>query len=229
MEGNIKQIQTAIFVPDFRIHSDAEKSEVFLNLINTIGDIFDKEPTMIPIPNEAPAEIPRFIFAKTDGTASCNVSRNRFDIFTHVLKPESIDVLFKAHEDLSLKVFNFINDSNVPTAIGRVGFVVHMDYEVDGDTSSADYIRRYFFKEEAATALKEMLVRMNVEGKVSGTELLLNRITEISGNRKKKIHVQFDINTLPEELEKAELNSQFEIILKEAMKCVKDERKSLLD
>lgn len=86
LEKNIFAIQVSIFF-------DPNSSISTLNLAQSIQEeyrvMFPNEPQIMPIPFDAPREIPRCIFAKENGSASLTFSLERLD-FKGIIKDGSL-------------------------------------------------------------------------------------------------------------------------------------------
>ena len=66
---------------------NSNKLDLAQKITQGTGNIFDGPPTILPIPNDAPQEIPRIILKDNTNTLNCNVCINR------------IDLLFKENKD----------------------------------------------------------------------------------------------------------------------------------
>ena len=54
-----------------------KKVQAAAELTNQLADLFDEEPILLPVPDDAPVEIPRIILRSKDGRHSSNISLNR--------------------------------------------------------------------------------------------------------------------------------------------------------
>jgi len=74
----ITKFLTAIFTPDL----GSIKSATFLNTaLELLGDRFDGEPTILPLPQDAPADIPRIILSSADKKWTLQTSLLRTSLF----------------------------------------------------------------------------------------------------------------------------------------------------
>lgn len=196
MDPIIKKIQTAIFVKNFQIQNEYEKSNLLLNLREKVGDIFNGQPIIIPVPNDAPPEIPRMVLNSVDNLYSCNIALNRSDVFLnvsgHIEKDEGS--LFEKQKKNSLKMIEFLRDNNA--TIIRIGFAVDVDYQ---NQESVEFLRNKFLKEDKFFSPKELSFIYNKESRTENTSIVMNNLITISG--KKGINIiktQIDINSLAE-------------------------------
>lgn len=197
METKIRKIQTAIFTRNFQIANDYERAQLLLDLKSATCDTFNGDPVLIPIPNDAPLDIPRIILNSSDKAYACNIALNRTDIFYNVSDDSEInlDVLLQAQKDNSLKLFSFLKSKDA--IINRVGFVVNVDFVVEeSDKNSFDYLKEHFLKDDKLEDPKELLLRYN---KLSNSpKFEMNNLVTIQSKRSDVIAVQTDINTVAE-------------------------------
>lgn len=96
MDFNIIRMMASIFTPDLLIGNTASLINFFQN--NT-EDRFDGELTSLPLPKDAPLEIPRLIMNSNDGAWKLEVSGERTNIIFN--KPLNLSI-----EEPSLDVFS---------------------------------------------------------------------------------------------------------------------------
>jgi hypothetical protein len=191
----ILKIQTALFTKNLNISDDYAKSEILIEIKKDIAAIFDGNPNIIPIPNDAPAEIPRIILNSKNSSYSCNISLNRTDVFLNKQEEPNGDILDKQKENVS-KIFNFIK--NRGAIINRIGFVVFYEEE---NEDNINFIKSNYLKDGILDDLKELVIRYNKEETSLAEISNLNNIIEISALKNKKIINFFtDINTLAENM-----------------------------
>lgn len=205
MQIKIRKIQTAIFTKNFQIADDYDRAQLLLDLKSATFDTFNGDPVLIPVPNDAPLDIPRVILNSIDKAYSCNVALNRTDVFYNVPDDSEINlnVLLQTQKNNSLKLFNFLKSKSA--TINRVGFVVNIDFIMveENDKNSFDYLKEHFFKNDKLKDPKELLLRYNKLG--SSPKFEMNNLITIQSRRSDIIAVQTDINTLAEIM----INSDF--------------------
>ena len=69
----IENLQIALFFKNPILRPDIE----FKSFIEKFNTLFDLMPTQIPIPNNAPLDIPLMILNSSNNLYSCNISKSR--------------------------------------------------------------------------------------------------------------------------------------------------------
>ncbi len=90
LEFGIVKVMGVVFTPEFNIANSMRIANVVCDLT---GDRLDGEPTMLPIPPDAPAEIPRVTLSSSDRQASVSISpaRTNFEFKVSDAATQSID------------------------------------------------------------------------------------------------------------------------------------------
>ena len=97
----VKSAQIAYFLGSIDLSDRLKVAEL---IKKELGDILDGTPTILPIPDDAPLEIPRVIFPSKNNEFVCNVAVNRFD-FIQKVPDEKNGIEFKLFkEELSKRV-----------------------------------------------------------------------------------------------------------------------------
>lgn len=120
-------LQIALFLGKQIIRPD----EIYLELNKKTGGIFDSVPTIIPIPVEAPPEIPIVQMSDTQSRFKCTIARNRVDIYLNMDlndTKEKKEVDNMKFFDLSKKLVNYIISIN---SIIRIGMVSDSFFETN--------------------------------------------------------------------------------------------------
>ena len=225
MEPVIKKIQTALFTKNFQIQNEYEKSNILLGLKEKVGEIFDGQPVLIPVPSDAPPEIPRIVLNSADNLFTCNVALNRIDIFFNLISnsEKDSDALLKKQKINSKKLFDFLKEKKV--IINRVGFVVDIDYTIQ---NTLEFLRTEFIKDKKFESPKELSFRYNKSSNIDGVDIPMNNLVTITGkNDNNIIKVQFDINTVAEIMNAADfLSQEFESIIEYSISEVEKKSKN---
>jgi hypothetical protein len=199
METKIKQIQTVFFTRDFNIFNDVYKADFFIELNRHSNSIFNGQPTMLPTPNDAPQEFPRFILNSADNRFSCSVALLRTDII-YIVPDASIEAseqLFETQKTNSQNIFNFLISKGIH--VNRIGFVAVIDKILTSEDKSAfDYLRNNFIQSGKFSNPKELLFNYNRAGRLGNFET--NNLITISAKENTKIILQTDVNTLAEKM-----------------------------
>jgi hypothetical protein len=202
MEPIIKKIQTAVFTRSLDFAIDGYNKATFLEeLGKELGDIFDGEPVFIPIPNNAPPEIPRIILNSKNNSFSCNISLLRTDLLLNMDNNIGVggrDPFISQKENL-LRVVSFLKNKN--SVINRIGFVVNVEYS---SPDSVEFVKKEFVKEGKLENSKELLIRYNKASLLD--DIKMNNLIAISGKKENVIMVQIDINTAPEIMVSSDFN-----------------------
>ena len=183
-----------------------------LNLIDylnkSIGSKFDGDPLILPIPSEAPPEIPRIILRNKDDALSFQLSLIRGDIVLKLPEDSTLDQSKKDFFDLVVKLFAaFIEYTKCD--IIRLAYLPTLTYQTDSDASKfllnnycADTIKKKFSENFYAFNL-HLLKRWK-----ENDNLKLNRWIRINTKRstdafapENEFHLDLDFNTWGEEKE----------------------------
>jgi hypothetical protein len=205
MDFYVSSLQTAIFIPNL----DLSNKIGFINQLNKeTGNLFDGDPIILPIPNDAPPEVPRIILKNKNDSYTLNLCQNRVDLFynerdlkdfspTHSLSELIPDMLDKSNSLIqSLKKLMSVR-------IVRLGFIVALE----GITleSASIYLKELFIKEKP---LVNKIYDLNIEFLKKQTINSINsniwfkvKPIRIEGDARddKIISVRFDINTEADE------------------------------
>lgn len=198
----IIKIQTALFTNNLNIADDYAKLGVLdaINKDQNIQQIFGGKINIVPVPANAPIEIPRFILNNQNNDYSCNISPNRTDIFLNRSGNEEITSILESQKERVLKVFNFLKERGA--IINRVGFVVFYEYEKQ---DSIKFLEEKFITAGSAKDSKEITIRRNKESVLGETNF--NSIIDISAKKESNIiNVFTDINTTVEQMPNKDFN-----------------------
>lgn len=97
------KFQTVLFTPDLNITNSLKVANVVGNIL---GNHLNGETSLLPIPQNAPADIPRIILSSSDGKWKLNISLQRTDLFYNN-PPESYGeaVSIREYSEISSKFF----------------------------------------------------------------------------------------------------------------------------
>lgn len=204
----VKSLQIAVFTSTL----DLSNKIGFANqLIQDTKGLFDGDPIVLPIPSDAPPEIPRIILKNKNESYSLNVGLDRTDFFynereykdnlpTKVLSDLEQDFLGKT-DAIVRSIYNISS-----TRIIRLGFIVTFQSKVskvDGKANS--FVSEQYLKPK--DSLKDPYdINIGVLKKIKVGKLYSNVWFRINPFRKKEdpldnvvITVRLDINTQAEE------------------------------
>ena len=141
----IENLQIALFFKSPILRPDIE----FKSFIEKFNTLFDLMPTQIPIPNNAPLDIPLMILNSSNNLYSCNISKSRIDFIT-----SDIEELKKLKNTLS-----YIDEIANLQQIINFGFVTSFFEE---ENKASQIIKNNFLcKEYESIPLKEVFVKFN--------------------------------------------------------------------
>jgi hypothetical protein len=168
LKGDIISFQLALFFSEL----DKRPDRFIKKFDAALGDVFDEMPVILPIPEDAPPEIPSVILKSSDGTYTCNIARSRIDI---LLKTTSIKT--EASEYLD-RFFDFIKIYSAVVfgskEVERFGFIGQYFFE---DGEPVQKIQSKYFKTNLGK-LEELNIRFNK--RFSTGDLIMNDVVEIS-------------------------------------------------
>ncbi len=198
---NISSIQCSIFTPSFSFRP----AEFLKYLLEHWGTNFDGAPLSMPLPDNAPPEIPSIALTSKDGSLKMDVSRSRTNVSWNKtskgVKPEIHPVI----NELNGILQDIIKDQEV--AAGRLAFILNR-FAPGEDV--AKMLAAHFCKEEwLATALKQpenFELHVHEKHALGTGQFNVNswfrvRTGRIVVDNKPAVLVQQDINTMAEELE----------------------------
>jgi len=163
---------------------------------------FDGPETILPIPPDAPTEIPRIILKSNNGVFSCNVSANRIDLFFKETGQSNLssDEVVKRTKKYLEKINEDIRD-NFNARTHRIATVFNIITELS--VSSKDFLKRRYLNKHVVKDVFEAQLNFLSRKKIG--DFKINKWFRINTLRKKTdpkddkaIQVIFDINTLPE-------------------------------
>ena len=177
------------------------KMDYASKLLLSDNNLFDVEPTILPIPNDAPIDLPRVILKSKNGDFVCNTSLSRVDLFYNVKKDPECDLrnVKSKFFPLLINTINFLNDS-YKIKINRIGLVSSFVLELS-DSSNKYILQKYLNENGLISDTSE--IQLNVLNRL---ELLskykINRWLRIRSLRDKPnvvndkfCSVKIDINT----------------------------------
>lgn len=200
----VQKIQLALFPKNFNL---IDKVKVANDLKVKTGSLFDGESTILPLPIDAPLEIPKIILQSKDNIFTCNVAIPRIDFSQQVNEKQTFEETKKDYLAKVKQIYSyFIKDQDL--IIGRIGFVV--DFITDLTESSNKKLQNQLLKETCYFAKSEKIKSISLvfveEDNINGS-WEVNRLIKIDSLRKisepaddQKLALRYDINTIPEKI-----------------------------
>jgi len=144
-EFRVIKFQGSIFTPDLVISNSLK----FMNTVGELqGEVLQGNPTALPIPQDAPAEIPRFQFVSQDGKWTLTISLVRTDlIFFDPSDPSAASQTGIDAETFSKKCSNFFGNykDKLDLRVQRLAFVTE---RISPDDNASNFIIGKFCRED---------------------------------------------------------------------------------
>ncbi len=191
MDFLVRSFQAAIFgVIDIR-----DPLEIGHQVRSATGDLLGGEPLVLPLPSDAPSEIPRIVLKSKDERYSCNVSGVRLDLFYREKNPSLkwIDLRDEYFQHLWSVSHTLIE--TLRATINRLGSVAELEMQIS--TSPSLTLRKAYLKEGVLPGEHE--IQLGVLYRESWETIEINRWLRLRGKEEEStLRVVVDINTIPE-------------------------------
>jgi len=200
MDIRIDHAQLVSFSPGIII---VDKLKVANDINGDLPDLFDGDPVILPIPEEAPAEIPRIQMNSKDGRYNLSISKSRLDFIFRYRRDERerlfpIPGLFEKF----LTLFQYFKEI-IHTQITRFAIVTNWIIELEKTPAAELLLSKYIRSETPIITPRELELHYLSRESISG--LQVNKWTHIKSARiisepvqNKFVFLHLDINTLPE-------------------------------
>lgn len=224
-----QNIKVVLFTPKIILSKPIEIANHFMSNVS-IGDLYNGQPMILPIPQDAPSEIPRIILKNTDGSFICNISQDRVD-FTFNRKGSNASL-----DDESKKFLNYlighidVINNNLKLSVARVGIVVSLLLPLK--ESSNKFISEKFLKERLFEDSYEVQLGVLKKVQLAGFEtncwFRLNTLrNQKNPSDDRALLITYDVNTQKEN--SYDLNrDQIGILFNSAIKYMTDSLKVYL-
>jgi len=108
------------FTPEFTISSSLKIAN---HVVDLLGKYVGEEPTILPIPKDAPPELPRIVFSSPDKKWSLNISPDRTNLFFNI-SPTSTENEINTDEFSAIASEFFVNyQKALDLRVQRTAFV----------------------------------------------------------------------------------------------------------
>ncbi len=201
---NILSLQFSIFTPALLFSSN----KILGNLMSKFSDIFDGDPTVLPLPKDAPVEIPRLTLPSYDKNIKLEIALSRANMFKY-RKEDDIVIDEKSFLKICSDVFREYIDCT-SAKVGRLALVVVKSLE---NPNPGLALARHFCKDELMTEPfnRPESFEIHSHKKYEFSGFKVNSWVRCKSGILQKanvpiILVEQDINTLSEELEKNEFD-----------------------
>jgi len=200
MNIRIDHTQLVLFSPGIIIIDKLKAA----NAINdSLSGLFDGDPVILPLPEDAPPQIPRIQMSSKDGRYNLSIARNKLDFIFRYDKDDEKN-LFPVPDLLEkfLVIFQYFRE-NIHTQITRCAIVTNWIIELE-KTSAAEFLLLKYIRSDAPI-IKSHELELHYLTKESIGRFEVNKWTRIKSARKTSAPEQnrfivfhIDINTLEE-------------------------------
>lgn len=223
------RIQTALFLSTIDL---TDRLTMAVAIREASENMLSGEPVMLPVPVDAPGEIPRLRLNEAEGNWACQVAPKRLDFFfecslEQMERDEPTDVM-EIHFKLTTDVWNQLQDQFRAKA-HRIGLITRVGAEV---SRASSLLRETFLR----TASFDSSHKLEVHAlhKLKMKEYDVNRWVRLrasqgqsDGNDSSKLFIDTDINTLPQH--RLDLSTEnVTRFLREALSLLEDTRQDLV-
>ena len=120
LDFTIVNVLAAIFTPDFNISSSLKVANFANSLLD---DRLDGEPTILPIPQDAPAEIPRVTLKSSDNLLSLSISPSRTNLEFKIPLTSIVEMIDYSTYYSNMSKFFVEFSSGLNLRVQRLGYV----------------------------------------------------------------------------------------------------------
>ena len=180
-------------------------------LLDRWGSKFDGQPLSVPLPNDAPPEIPRIVLTSADASLKMNVSASRIDIFWNRKSSKDdpdVDFILADFREILQEIVKFTK-----TSPGRLAAVISRFAPIE---NPGKVIAEHFCKDawlEGPLNRPESFELHSHKKYTFAKTFKVNswfriKTGRILYNNSPAVIIEQDINTLVEEMEKRQFKSQ---------------------
>jgi len=170
------------------------------SLLEPTKDTLDGEPMLLPVPDDAPGEIPRIALTSKDGRFKCNVTKDYIElVYIGETPTKELEELREQWLRMLGELANVMK-RKLNCTIYRLGHVARL---IVSDNKAIEVVKERYIKSGALETPRSL--ELHVLDRMSWDGLALNRWYRISAHPKgkadgegKEISVIFDINTVAE-------------------------------
>jgi len=194
----VESLQGALFTSNFVY---GKKLDLVNKLSKSFPLLFEKDPTLLPIPDDAPPNLPRVILSDKSEVYKCNIAANRIDFFYNEKdKPKEPKLMLNEFYSNYKNFFKSLKSIFNPQ-VSRIALVSKLLSVLD--ESSIDLIKKLFLRKERFGNPFNLELKMLYKEELEIFKI--NRLITIQSLRKKDnpedntgLRLEIDINTLSE-------------------------------
>ncbi|EHW0638006.1 hypothetical protein L3I77_004349 [Vibrio vulnificus] len=222
MEQVIK-LQLALFFESYQMRPD----NLMHSINSDMGNLFDAMPQVIPMPVDAPLDIPRVQLRSENNRYNCNIAPSRVDFIING-NGSNESSWVQLTNDFLAKLRLFVHSVN--SKAGSIRFGLIGNFFIPDNANSASITRKYL-KVDLNSA-EEINLRFNKRNSSHG--LNLNNITsintaiaEINNVPNKGVFIELDINNIPDN-RRLDIENLIELVSKQLPNFAPEKVKGLV-
>lgn len=220
IENNISSLQAGFFLINPNL---SNKLEIAQKINESFKNLFDDDPTIIPIPEDAPKEIPRIILSSKNKIYSCNISLERIDFFTKDIGKNGMDEISKSFIENANTLARLL--TNFKWDVYRIALI--SQFQKMPNIGISNFIKS-LSNEEFINGFFEAQIHKLTKMKLDS--LNVNKWLRIISQRPKEggelLIIKSDINTevveIKENIDELIINKFFKLALNETEKTIID-------
>ena len=139
---NLRTIQVSLFVVESLFNSN----KVFGHFMSHFGEVFNGDPVSLPLPPDAPGEIPRITLTSKDAKYKLEIASTRINIYRNLVNSED-QINISDFFELAYEIVSEYMSCTCPV-IGRIALVTSRVTQKD---NAAFMIAKQFCKEKYMT------------------------------------------------------------------------------
>ncbi len=120
LEFTVVKVLAAIFTPDFNMSNSLNIANTAFNLL---GDRLDGEHSILPIPQDAPADIPRITLRSSDKLLSLTIAPSRTNLVFNIPLDSVLDIIDHPSYYSDLSKFFVEFSTKLDLKVQRLGYV----------------------------------------------------------------------------------------------------------
>lgn len=157
---SIQAVQIAYFYTGIDL---SDKLKVAQLAKASFGDVLDGEPTILPLPNDAPLEIPRVVLQSKNNIHLCNIAGNRLDFIIRI--PEGGEYMsivdFKTSMPKIVDSLNNILLTELLVKPFRLGLI--LTYVALPKIGGLSFVKKYFIGENKDLSVEAQVHKLTIE------------------------------------------------------------------
>lgn len=187
------KVQIALFF----LTSPDRTDEIFYSLNKKLNNLFDAQPVILPLPDDAPRDVPSVQANTKNGLYALVISKLRIDfVLNNTSADDDSNIRADEFKELSLQFVRGMYDMGY--SFNRIGLI---SINILDDENPVLHIRDQYFKDKISSPF-ELSLRFN--NRHTGKALVVNDITDIASQEivannvvTKRIIINKDINNMP--------------------------------